>query len=307
MKWTRNLVRIYDQKLKQKEDLFLLKSLNPKEKRLYEANLTHDSERLLAKELYNGSPSHQSYQSLKKSLSDKLLDAISLSQIGHPLQKQKSKLYRKLTAFYILESLGFRKLFIPLARKIFGQLLRNHMFYEAAGIGRFLSNHYAVYESDQKQAKRYNQEVLKCIDTYKKEVNIEWTYTQVQCLFLEKNFHECADQIKDFGDNHYPYVIQTGSVRMYAFYYLIRYAESVARHDLKGRESVCKEALEFLNSLSFNQVNMKSVFMFHLINTFLEQNELAKAELIIHTFLDESDHRSQLYYRYRELLFRVQL
>ncbi len=307
MSFTKNYVQYYDSVFKEKDGSYLFKSLNKKESILYDEYLTDTNERSIARNLYDKTPSHQTFQSLKKGLFEKLISATLLVQSGNSFQRNKARLYRKITAIYILDNFGLRSIMFPLCKKVFQQCLKYHMYYECAGLSRLMSQHYMVYENDEEKAHHFNNEATRLINIYEKEVRIEWEYSKIQSLFLQRSFSSQTLNIKKIADSILSEINSSDSARIHSYYFLIRYAQYYSSSDLNGREKTCKEALEYFENLNFKHIIAKNIFTFHLINTYLEKKELAKAELITLSFLNDTDEKSHQYYRYRELLFRIHL
>ena len=302
-----DLVYFYENSLRCKENSFLFDQLNENEKELFSLSLDQKSDRFLANKIYGKSPSHQTYQSLKKNLIDKILSSILLTNKGYTIQRLRAKIYRRVLAVQILDLFGVRQIMKSLGKKVLSQCLSHHMYYEAAGIARLLFTHFTVFEKDIENGEIYYETAQKSWDIYRAELEIQMDYSRILYLFQGRNFTKLS---KEYGITASKYVSKLeywNSSRIYTFYYLIEYARSYAENNLDECIDICKTAIDYYDSLSFNYEISKAGFVFQLVNCYLEQSEFAKAELIIQTFLDETPDKFSQYYRFQELRFRINM
>ncbi|NNE25979.1 MAG: hypothetical protein HKN09_03985 [Saprospiraceae bacterium] len=302
-----DLVYIYDDRLQCKENLFFLEQLNGNEKKLYSFALGQKSDRFSASKIYGKSPSHQTYQSLKKGLIDKLLSSILLTNRGYTIQRERSKIYRRVMAVQILDLFGMRPLMKTLGKKVLTKCLSHHMYYEAAGIARLLFMHLTIFEKNLERGEQYFDIANKSWEVYYKEMEIQMDYSKILYFFQGRNFTKLS---KEYGMTAAKYASKLeywNSSRIYSFYYLIKYSQAYAENDLLTCVDICKKAIDYFDNLGFNYDISKANFVFQLVNCYLELSEFAKADLIIKTFVEQTPDKSPQYYRFQELRFRINL
>ena len=299
------LVKNYDVLYADKQHKTLFDSLNKKEKLLFDGLLNGESELRISKELYDASPSHQSFQSLKKKLNEKIFNNFLTHETGSSTQKFRAGLVKKVALVKILDLFGLRKLFVPISKKLYKQVLINHMYHEASELARILMVHATTYEGNEAKGKRYRENISRHLKIYEKECEVQYQYAQLQYLFFKESLSQHMDLLDNYINSIEKELDSYPSFRIHTFYHLMRYAKYYTTNDIPNRIRVSKEALSYIDALELNQSNVRNVFLFNLINSYLEQGELAKAELLLTHFLDENNYKTYQYYRYREILFRI--
>ncbi len=306
MKELSKIARIYDELLKNKTSKFIRSSFNEKEEKLFSLLQTEVSDNTIAKNIYNVSPSHQSYQSLKRSLLEKLHAIIFTTNTGKGYSKQRLDVSREFLVIRILTILKLRDICIPMAQKTLKKCQRFQMFYEASEICRLLSEHNAVYAKNISEGEHYYKLSVDYIDIYREELRAAWQYQYFRSLYGTKAFEESADKIA-IVTHELMGNVGLKSKRLAFFYYDLKFFEYYIRKDNDKMVDVCNEAIAYFDALPFSHDSLKNVFVFHLIELYLITNELEKAKELIISFLDKTDKKSPSYYRYKELLLRIYL
>jgi len=306
MKELREIAKIYDDLLKNKVSKIIRSGFNEKEEKLFGYLRDGVSDNTISKKLYNTSPSHQSYQSLKRSLLEKCYTILFTSNTGKGYQKQRLDVSRSFLIVRILTILKLRHICMPMAEKTLKKCLKFQMFYEASELARLLSEHYAVYEKNMKDGAQYYNISKDCIDIYRHELDYAWAYQKFRSLYGTPAFENSADQMAVMAAD----LLNTAGLKSkrLAFYYFdVKFLEYYIRGRNKDMIDICKEAVHFFDNLAFDHESLKNVFVFHLIEIYLNNNELDQAETLILRFLERTDKKSPAYYRYKELLLRIYL
>ena len=306
MKEIRNLVRIYDELLKNKTSKFIRKSFNPKEESLFNYYLTNVSENKIAKELYNSGPSHQSFQSLKRSLLEKLYSIIISANVVKSYQKQRLDVGREYLVVKALSFLKMRSLMISLSEKTLHKCIKLHQYNEAAELARLLSEHYSVFSVKRNDAVDYYELSLKCNKIFAYEIEYGWIYSKIRGLYGTPEFEKSVDRISEVADEIKD-LFHLNSSRLAYYYYDLRFFEYYILKDFDAMVTICKEAIAYFESLKFNHELARHLFMFHLIEVYLIYNDFDNAKFHIHEFLDQASKKDASYYRYKELLLRIHL
>ncbi len=306
MKGLRKLVRIYDELLKNKTSKFIRSSFNKKEEALFNHYQTSVSENTISKKLYNSSPSHQSYQSLKKSLLEKLYSIVLTSNVGKSYQKQRLELGREFLVVKVLSVLKQRSLMVSIAEKTLQKCLKFHLYHEAAELSRILSDHYSVFAKKIKQAETYYELSLHCFDIYRKELEYGWKYSYFRSLYGTPEFESSVDEFSTTA-NGLKDLFHLNSSRLCFYHYELRFFEFYIKKDIDQMVTTCLEAISYYDHLPFSHNSAKHIFTFHLIEVYLNHNKLEEAKSLILSFLEQVDSKNASYYRYKELLLRVYL
>lgn len=302
----RDIVRIYDNLLKSKISKYIRSSFNEKEEKLFSHLQSNISDHSISKKLYNSSPSHQSYQSLKRGLLDKLYAIILNSNVGKSYQKQRLDTSRKFLVVKVLTVLKLRSIAIPLAEKTLKKCLKFHLYHEATELARLLSEHFSVFSKKTSKAREYFELALKCNDIYRLELEYGWKYSSYRSRYGTNAFYESLEEFKSTADELQG-MFDLKSSRLLFYYFELRFFQYYITDDRQAMIDICKQAISHFRSLKFNHESARSIFIIHLIETYLGLRQLDKAESIILEFLDETDKKKAMYYRYKELLFCLYL
>lgn len=301
-----NIVRIYDDILKNKESQKVINSLNEKEFALFEGLLEDLPDFSLSKKLYQTSPSHQSFQSLKSSLLEKMLNLTFTISTGNNFQLKKLRIFRHFMAVRIFDLFGQRKIMVGLAKKTLNKAIKYDLQYEIIELARLLSFHFNLYENNTQLANEYDVIKKDALSKYKTELSVEREYTKVVGKYGTKLFNSEAHDLQKVGD-YIESRLPKASSRVYLYYFSVRYVQYVSDNDFENRIDICRKAIDYFQEQPYRHELAISLFFIYLINTYLEKGELAQAELIIHSFLQQTDTNSYQFYRFKELLFRIYL
>lgn len=302
----RQIARIYDEMLKNKTSKCIRSGFNDKEESLFDYLQTDMADNTISKKLYNTSPSHQTYQSLKRSLLDKLYTIIISSNVGKSYQKQRLDTGREFLVVKVLTVLKLRSILVPLAKKTLKKCLKYHMYHEGAELARILSEHFSVFSKKKKKAKEYFELAINCSQTYHLELEYGWKYSFYRSLYGTPEFENSIDRFRKTADE-LEGLFDYKSSRLAFYYYELRFFQFYIQNDLDAVVDICQKAINHFKSLKFNHESAKSIFTFHLIETYLQAKQLDRAEAIILEFLEETDTKKAVYYRYKELLFCIYL
>lgn len=306
MKELRKLAKIYDEILKNKTSRYIRQSFNQKEDTLFKLLKSDVSENSISKKLYNSTPSHQSYQSLKKSLLDKLRSIIITVNVGKALQKQRLECSRQFLVVKILTALKLRSISASMASKLLKKCMKYHMFHESAELARILSEHYSVFDKNPRKAEQHHRLSMDCIQTYSYELHYGWHYSYYRSLYGTGEFEKNLVNFQKTADELAGQLIGRSS-RLGFYYFELRFFEFYIQKNLDAQVAICKEALRYFRTLDFKHDSIENIFVFHLIEVYLSFNRLNDAEKLIEEFLEKTDEKNAAYYRYQELLLRVNL
>lgn len=306
MKPLRDLVRIYDDILKNKTSKFIRAGFNKKEEQLFNALQSGVTENLIARKIYGAGPSHQSYQSLKRSLKEKLYAIVMTSNVGKSYQKQRMDVSREFLVVKVLTVLKMRYIAVPLAEKTLRKCLKFRMYHEAAELGRLLSEHHTVFTKKNTKGREFHELSVRCIDIYRLELEYAWKYSYYRSLYGTAAFEAHLDEFRVTADE-LEKSFELESTRLAFFYFELRFFQFYLEKDNEAIIDICHKAIAYFDNLPFQFDSIRNIFVFHLIEHYLTVNSLYEAEDTILQFLKNTDSGTSAYYRYKELLLRLYL
>lgn len=306
MKDLRDIVNIYDDLLDNKSSRNIKESFNSNEQKLFELYKSGVSDNTISKKLYNASPSHQSFQSLKKSFRNKLYSIIITANVGQYYAKQRLDVSREVLVIKTLNTAALRSISSSIAEKTLKKCLKFHMYHEAADLARLLSEHYAVFTKNKVKAVEYHDLALDCLENYRTETYYAWQYQSFRSMYGTPVFDESAELFRQTADELNE-LFHLNNVRLLFYYFEIRFFQFYVQKDYQGMIKTCESAVEHINALDFDHKILRNIFIFHQIEIHLNYRAIDKAKSLIVKFLDNTDKKAPGYYRYKELLLRLNL
>lgn len=302
----KEFVKIYTNHFGNKESNKLLSISNPKEKILFERLKQGADTFTISKELVDDTPSNRNFKKLKSSLFDKLLSTTLLVDAGNEIQRQKRIINKKMYAVKTLEFFGFRSVFVPVARKLITKALHFHLYHEAAELGRILSVHYAFFDDNLKEGERYHDISISSLNIYHEELKFQWAFSKIRNTFYQLSSRSDTSSI-DQVLNELQNKIELGSSRLNYFYYQLQILKFEITGETHSKIETCNNAITYFQNLKFDHQIIKNLFLIELVNSYLEINDLARAELIIKSHLENSPKLDRHNYRFHDLLLKVYL
>lgn len=298
-----NLVENYVDKTTTKERNLLIDNLKHKEKTLFDSLLKNEGDNKIARRLYNTSPSHSSYQSLKAKVYEKIQLSFLSVDFGCETQKKKTKIIRQIALCRMLEACSLRKPMVAIAKSIVNKCKKLDLWFESIEAYRLLSIHYAIYEPNFKLATEYREMHDRSMSIYQSESNVQWAFAQCCNISRTTQNHVLIKKIGDNIENS----LEFNTHRMNFFYYAIRLLQFRDSGNLKKAEEIIDECVEYLDSLDIKQSLARNYMVINKIDIMIQSNNLTSAEAVIGSFLGDLDKRSHQYFRYYELLFKIYL
>ncbi len=302
------IITSYDSALKNDVTEQILSEFHSKERELFDrVKKGEENEVTLARQLYNVTPSHRTYQSLKEKLLEDLTKMVMLESRGTSIQQKKKQVLRWHLAVRILDILGWRPAMARLAQKTYRKAIHLEMHAEALDMARILSTHFAVYKRQKSAGEKYHVLCCKSMDIYRNEVEAEWLYAQAFHILARKSgidknqlalFADLADKIRD--------KLHPESHRTHFFYYQVCYMKHYISGNIAGRIQVARQALDHFNSLHIRHEVILSSFTGRLIESFIDAGQFSQAEALCKANIRELDDSYSRVFR-MEQLFAIYL
>ena len=306
MKEIKEIVRIYDKLFVNNTTKILRSSFNEKEEALFDFYHTDLSENSISKKIYNTSPSHQSFQSLKQSLRDKLYLIVLSAKIPNYFQSQRVNISKEWLVIKTLNAFQLRSIAIPISEKLLRKCLKFQMYNEAFELSRNLVDHYAVFVKKPKKAEAFYNTANHCAMLLQKELEYAYLYQTYRSYYGTPKFADSVGEFRKTADE-LKSLMYLNDNRLLFYYYELRFFEYYILKDYDKLVETCQEALKAFENLPFRHNTIIDIFTFHLIEVHLTFNALEEAKSMIGKYLDKADKKSSAYYRYKELLFRILL
>ena len=305
MNIVKEFAKNYDDLFKNKVSKPIFSSLNDKEQALYKLLTKDISEVRIAKTLYSGSPSHQSYQSLKKSFLEKF-KAIVFTTVGrNNFQKRKIDVFRDLSVLKILEVLHVKPIIEPLALKLLNKAEKFDMFFEQSEAARILHIYHGGLRNLDK-TNEYHELSISALEKHHAELILSKKFLNIQINLLKtEKKEEVKSLIQIFSEEVESLGIRT--VKTQYYFHETRFYLHYLKGDLLECIEECQRALQYFNGLTQRNDLVINIFTLHLITINIYINEFAKAELLIKSYLNQIDPKVSQYYRYKETLFRIHM
>lgn len=251
---------------------------------------TTDEEAALA--IYGENYSKTSYTSLKKHLTDRLLNTLFFIRLSdtpiNDFQKIYFDIHKLNSVVKILAGKGSKVASIKIAERLITKSLQYQFTEVNLSLAKLLRRHYRVYKFDAPKASKYDAIVKEQLQILIEETKVEDYYEQL--IAGLKNKRSSKDDLAEKGKVFatavrliYP---KTSSLRLRQFSNLVFVLEHELSRDFEKVEIACNEAISDYEKLkAFASVERTLVFYIKLLITYIPLQKFKKGEFIAEKIL----------------------
>lgn len=263
-------------------------------KELYEGiakgEFTTDEQAALA--IYGENYSKTSYTSLKKHLTDRLLNTLFFIRLSDSPISDFQKNYfdvQKLNAIVkILAGKGSKVSSITIAERLITKSLKYQFTEISLSLAKLLRRHYRIYKTDQQKAKNYDNIVKEQLEILIAETKVEDYYEQLIAGLKTKRSSEgeLAEKGKRYADEVRCIYPTISSLRLKQVANLIFVLEHELARDFEKVEIACNEAIADYEKLKeFASVERTLVFYIKLLVNYIPLQKFEEGNTVAQKIL----------------------
>ncbi len=308
MELLRSIVILYDQVFSNESTDAILSQMNDLEKKAFdiisnteESINNKDLKYVLAKTLYNRTPSNPTFRSFLAALNKKMVRIASMSKSkGSDIQKIRFDIQEEYSAYWKMVMKGMIEVVLKSGKNLVRKAIQYHDYNTARSVVESIFQYYVSQEDDE-QIDFYHQKYLELEEICRLEHESKRQFGRVSS---DRNISESSRnelmRWLDQAQNR----LGIASSDFHFFYYKIQLA--ITDGDEYGK--YCESAIAYFEDLYFDHATYISIFRNRLKNYHIKKNDISLKTLgLLNDLLQSSIRYSNSWYLYAFTYVKVNI